>query len=115
MTYVSAHWYGTLPLWQSYWLNFIAGNMISSWVIAFIDSDLLLLLYVPFAIWQWVGLWRAANRALKETGKSLWPRLAQCHIVALVIYIQVSALLSSYDQGYAYGIEDAGYNLEEAT
>ena len=43
-----------------------------------------------FAVWQFVGIWRAAFRRIKETGKKFWSIIAYIiAILAVLTYLQV--------------------------
>ncbi|HIA49053.1 MAG TPA: zinc ribbon domain-containing protein, partial [Acidobacteria bacterium] len=87
------HWYGDLPLAQSFWVNgFILFFVFDfgEWVLEsfFPISEIsLVTLYRWYAgvyvvriiafVWQSVGCWRSAQRHLKRGGSILWPRAAQ--------------------------------------
>ena len=76
--YVAAHWHGDLPLALSYWVNMVLVTLVArmllaglgrldwqrhslNWAIAITAVAVLICLLI--AAWQYVGVWRAAERS----------------------------------------------------
>jgi len=76
--FLSAHWHGDLPLVVSYWINLVLVTLIArgllaglgtldwqrhplTWAIAATTTAVLICLGI--AVWQYVGVWRAAGRS----------------------------------------------------
>jgi hypothetical protein len=76
--YLAAHWYGDLPLPLSYWVNLVLVTLVArvllaglgrldwqrrplSWGIAITAVAVLICLLIT--VWQYVGVWRAAERS----------------------------------------------------
>ena len=93
--YIVRHWRGDLPLAVSYWLNgllltaaiAVASAVLSSWDITVAPRLLsasyagLTLFAIAGSVWQLVGIWRSANRAIeahRSKGESaFWAGAAQ--------------------------------------
>ncbi len=84
--YVARHWRGELPLWQSFWVNWLLGGLICSLVLVavlvFAEERVLqagaAAALLAYAIWSIVGTWRAA---LRYPGPRAWSVLARAAIV----------------------------------
>jgi len=64
--YLSDHWRGNLPLILSFWVNYVLLPVLMSFPVQLLSSNItkgifLLLIWVPFAIWSLVGVWRSAS------------------------------------------------------
>jgi hypothetical protein len=93
LRWIARHWRGGYSLGVSYWLNDlprwgilvvlavlllaqpVTTHRLEFWLIAVIE--LLLLGYV----WVVVGVWRSADRHIRETGRRFWARCAQASMV----------------------------------
>jgi hypothetical protein len=96
--FVTRHWRGGYSLGISYWVTgLLAGNIVSALLVAvatmladrafvpillFICMAVIWIIVVLVALWQIVGIWRAANnhmarRLLSEKKKGLWGRAAK--------------------------------------
>ncbi len=81
MPYVARHWRGELPLWQSFWVNWLLGGGICSLMLeaALLSGRFALaaiigiMVVIPYGIWSVVGTWRAAVR---YPGPRAWSILA---------------------------------------
>lgn len=104
--YVLSHWRGELSLARSFWVNNVLLNVLAGGVIGAVQNapwqDLELqassavwllgaMIIVPISVWQVVGVWRAAARQLRLTGRRLWPRLAQAAMVIGVLQFAAQA------------------------
>lgn len=92
--YLGRHWRGEYSLPVSYWLNWtllgLAAGQLAAWVAgSLLDRSLVSddprgpfagvilagLAMLLLTIWQMTGVWRAALRARRESGRHLWPNL----------------------------------------
>lgn len=96
MAYIGKHWRGELSLATSFWINLFLINMgimlFNTWLneaspiknpvissqVTIIFSFIALAFIYP---WQLIGLWRSANRHLKETKKGFWAGTVKVLIV----------------------------------
>lgn len=75
MPYLARHWRGELPLWQSFWVNWLLGGGIYSLMLlaALLSARFALaaiigiMVVIPYGIWSVVGTWRAAIRAARRS------------------------------------------------
>ncbi len=109
------HWRGELSLKRSFWINglFLDFLFNSAWALSggpglyiylFFTSTAhsgmgslgVQVAYVSlsalFAVWQFVGIWRAAFRHIKETGKKFWSIIAYL--------ITILAVFTYFDAAY---------------
>ncbi len=94
-SFVVRHWRGELPLPVSYWINAFLGNIVVLLVAAaiiaavtdykpipnLIAAAAIWFLVVLVATWQFVGVWRSANRHMAETKRFGWARVAKAVVV----------------------------------
>lgn len=99
MGYFKKHWQGGLPLAISFWINLVLLAFLWHVIGALLSGHIVpvrpdkasffflahLALQSPITIWQTVGVWRSARRALRSSGKRISVRLAQA--VAVFIFI----------------------------
>ena len=95
VSYIRKHWRGELPLAVSFWINLISLNlalMFLNWLAQNSIIEHPQVKYQIFAIyssvkfaliypWQFIGLWRACNRYVKQSGKGLWAIAAKIVVV----------------------------------
>lgn len=99
-SYIVKHWYGEHSLQRSFWLNFfVAGYALGILTFPLIEAIwpveadwpptasmlLLMLFFLVFVVWQYVGVWRSASNYSKYSGKS-WGKSAK---LCLVLYLLV--------------------------
>lgn len=87
MNYILKHWRGELPLAVSFWVNVFFINIgiraLESWVVGtspmenpvFVSRFAIFYLLLTIAVvypWQMVGLWRSAQKHIKETKRRFW-------------------------------------------
>ena len=100
------HWQGAYPLAFSFWFNFVLISVLISVGEAFMPAlfsesqhFFLLAIVIYFVIfrlivfpWQVVGLLRASDHYLAQSGEVVWVRAAQAVIVIECLVIVISAL-----------------------
>lgn len=99
--YLVRNWRGELSLAKTFWVNFFFINWIlglaNNWlelnqysevspILYFRILVLTLLIQIPIWLWQIVGLWRASQKHIVQTGHFLWARIAQGIVVFACIY-----------------------------
>ncbi len=69
-SFIQRSWRGQEPLWKVFWLyNFLLGSLLNAGLDMALDSDnaaaaiLASVVYVPYAIWMLVAMWRCAFNA----------------------------------------------------
>jgi hypothetical protein len=99
--YISRHWWGMLPLWQAYWVNFWAVTavalMIANIMIYLGTSRTLLAVFtVPLVFWQIIGMWRSASYSrLRGTNMlSVGLVYAHCILIALTVLLFSAMVLT---------------------
>jgi hypothetical protein len=98
--YFVRHWRGELPLFQSYWVNGVFGNLAALSTVSVITAALgqLKTNYLALCIgvfvwtsatvivvWQVVGIWRSAGRPGTNGKISRWARLARAAVMVAVL------------------------------
>lgn len=98
-SWVGRHWRGELPLAASYWVNGLLVNFVFTAAVVSLGRVIAPLrnLLLPFAalssawvlaaviaIWQVVGVWRAAGHAMLANGRYFWPIVARMLMVLTV-------------------------------
>ena len=112
--FVALNWRGEFPLWVSYWVFGLVGNiaiavipLTLSGIIrsrpGFHPLYLFLLIVgvwtsiVAVSVWQWVGVWRSANRYVAQRAlklrKAPWAGVAK--FMAVIAFLQLGASLIS--------------------
>jgi len=106
VNYIRKHWRGELSLGVSFWINTILFNILHGFVLEvwtaapLIENPVtyaqLTFIYVVLSSlsitpWQFVGLWRACNRHVKESGKTFWGGTVQ--VIVILMFIGVVATL----------------------
>jgi hypothetical protein len=132
MNYIYKHWRGELSLAVSFWINFfllnVALRLFAVWFTQstpvkhpVIASRIIIIYLILFLVicypWQIIGLWRACNRHIKESGKNLWARTAQVLVILGFLGTLANLNLSwpTYKEIYQLGFEKdefANYKLE---
>jgi hypothetical protein len=100
--FIARHWRGECPLWLSYWIFYVLGGVCLGVILLVIDwkvsgsadyaphiafSTLIgtWLAILTLAVWQFVGVWRSAERRIRERlrlGKrATWATLAKVVVV----------------------------------
>ena len=99
--YIIKHWRGNHSLSMSFWVNNVTISILFAiiaayWTFAgprtedpvFLARVILILSIVDYVIispWQFVGLWRSANRYSIEKSKTFWPRVVKLLIILGVL------------------------------
>ncbi|NBC13934.1 MAG: hypothetical protein GVY09_11435 [Gammaproteobacteria bacterium] len=100
LTWIAAAWRGRLPLWLTYWVLGVGGNM------SFVALLLALLFFGGAAAWSWLWLvyglslvwfvfifgaiWRAAG---VYPGRRLWAALARLGVLVGIVRMTLEAVL----------------------
>lgn len=102
LSWFSAAWRGRLPLWLTYWILGVAGNMslLATLVVIFLIScgqagALLWIVYgcsLAWFVFIFGAIWRAAG---VYPGRPLWPALARAGVLIGIVRMGVEALLLS--------------------
>jgi hypothetical protein len=100
MNWLLAAWRGRLPLWLTYWLLGVAGNMsfLAALVLIFVIScgEAAAVLWIVYGcslawfIFIFGAIWRAAG---VYPGRPLWPLLARIGVLIGIVRMSVEALL----------------------
>ncbi len=115
--YIIKHWNGDYSLPHSFWLN---GAIIANSTCYLVDNFLVylsdlpstpeyssylliifdLFLFISICIWKVVGIWRSANRDIKEkNGNNSWGTAAKV-VVVLGLMVTVSKTWQEFEKGY---------------
>jgi len=82
--YFLKHFYGKLPLWQSFWINTVVVSLIAAYLVIILSAQIKFTLHPSLAFvfvvmwtilillgpWQFIGLWRSAQNHMKTSKKS---------------------------------------------
>jgi hypothetical protein len=105
--FIAKNWRGDFPLWVSYWMIGLVGNFFAMAVVALASDFAKGWSYHPFGIlafyflfwsfiallsvWQWVGIWRSADRRISERvsigKKAPWAGLAKIMVCLGVLQL----------------------------
>lgn len=111
--WIGRHWQGTLPLWVSYWIVGVVGNLIAFGLVFLVtdtmtpDGDfepvpIFVALVISWSIvvcvgiWQLVGIWRSASRYIRENAErdqpTFWGGAAKVAVVlgAVSLFAQIA-------------------------
>ena len=105
MTYLRDHWQGKQPLAQAFWVNLALLGAGIFWAERFIRPPFIenpaivatatvvffFLFHVIVYAWQVVGVLRAGDWYLRESGSSIWVPAAHVGVIASVILTSISA------------------------
>lgn len=108
--YLVRHWQGALSLELSFWLNgfvlwfalFLAiGLLYPRYSSSFYDEMnflrvVLQIVQYPIAIWQIVGIWRAADRYDRGGPPRLWSSLAKVMVMLILFRLLSGIVLGTY-------------------
>ena len=121
--YIIKHWRGNHSLSMSFWVNNVTISILFAiiaayWTFAgprtedpvFLARVILILSIVDYVIispWQFVGLWRSANRYSIEKSKTFWPRVVKLLIIIGVFasLVELTSERQSYEDLYFHSFE----------
>jgi hypothetical protein len=110
--FIARNWRGEFPLWIAYWVFGLAGNIAIAVIplamagvirskTGFHPTYLFSLIVaiwisiVAVSVWQWVGVWRSANRAIEQRRHQLrkapWARIAK--LMTIIAFLQLALAL----------------------
>ena len=117
--FIARHWRGEFPLWMSFWLFGFFGTVFTS-VVTYVTTDTLLgdagydpravlpglvalwLGILAVATWQLVGIWRSANRDIRECARSGessgWASAAKVAVVFGIAHLLIFLFINSLPQ-----------------
>lgn len=108
--YFVRHWRGALSLEVSFWVNgfalwllfFIAiAKLYPPYSSTFYDEmnflrTVLIVVQYPVAVWQMVGIWRAADRRDRAGRPGLWTSLAKAMVMLILFRLLSGIVLGTY-------------------
>jgi hypothetical protein len=110
--FVARNWRGEFPLWVSYWVFGLVGNIaiaaIPLVLAGIIQSkpgfhplylfSLIVSIWIGIvmvSVWQWVGVWRSSNRNIEQRARQLrkapWARIAK--FMTVIAFLQLGLAL----------------------
>ena len=122
-SYFIKHWRGNHSLSKSFWVNNVALNVllaifVAYWTFAgprtedpvFLARVILtfsVVGYVLISPWQFVGLWRSANRYTIEKTRTFWPRVVKLLIILGVLgsLVELTLERQSYEDLYHHSFQ----------
>ena len=121
--YFIKHWRGNHSLSKSFWVNNVALNVLLAIFVAYWtfagprteDPVFLARVILTFSVagyvliypWQFVGLWRSANRYTIEKTRTFWPRVVKLLIILGVLgsLVELTLERQSYEDLYHHSFQ----------